>query len=298
MGLFNRMIYGNPNKPDLEVEQNQNPITAFFEVLKIKMWDLVKLNLLFLIFVAPALIWAGINFNLINTALSSTQAEVMDLGVFMESGAFQYLTVFFMGLIPCLLIMGVGLPSLNYITKTYAKESHVWLMEDFLEKIKENWKQSLLYMLLLGSIVLIMYYGIATYAINADAIPMAKVLRGISYFMLGLILLSTTFVYPLMVTFELKLKNLIKNSVLLAIAKLPQTLLILLISAVIPFLLLLLSMAWNYGILVFGAYYVLFGFAFNSLIINSFTNQVFKKIIVANGIQQAGQKPETEHKDK
>ena len=64
MGLFNRMIYGNPNKPDLEIEEKQNPIQMFFEVLKIKLWDLVKLNFLMVLFLVPAAIWTAINVHL------------------------------------------------------------------------------------------------------------------------------------------------------------------------------------------------------------------------------------------
>jgi uncharacterized membrane protein YesL len=113
--------------------------------------------------------------------------------------------------------------------------------------------------------------------------------------MAGFLLLSTNFAYPLMVTFELKLRHLIRNSLLLTIAKLPQTLLILVITAVIPVLLIWLTMVWGYGFLVLIAYYLLFGFSLTSFIINAYTNQVFEKIIIASGTTEAEKKPEIEH---
>ena len=283
MGLFNRLVYGNPNKPDLEVEESPNPIKAFFEVFKIKIWDLVKLNLIFALFMLPAIVWSVINVQVL--VLPDLTAIERD------SVVFQYV----LGLIPCLLVMGIGLPSLNYITKSYAKEFHVWMFDDFIEKIKENWKQSLLYMLILGVVMFLMYFSIRAYTSVLTDMAVTPIFRGILYIMAAFILLSTTYAYPLMVTFELKLKHLIRNSMLLAIAKLPQTLLILLITAIMPVFLIWLSMVWGYGFLVLIAYYLLFGFSLTSFIINAYTNQVFEKIIIASGTSEAEKKPEIEH---
>jgi uncharacterized membrane protein YesL len=286
MGLFNRLIYGNPNKPDLEVEENPNPIKAFFEVLKIKLWDLVKLNLLFAIFMLPAVIWSVINIQVLTQAEATL--EVVDSTVFF----------YFLLLIPCLVVMGVALPSLNYITRSYAREFHVWMMDDFLEKIKENWKQSLLYMFILGIVIFMMYFGIRAYTLFEESMSMARIFKGVLYVMAALVLISTTYVFPLMVTFELKLRHIIRNSVLLTIAKLPQTLLILIITAIIPVLLIWLAAVWSYGILVLIGYYLLFGFSFTSFIVNAYTNQVFEKMIIASGDKEAAKKPEIEHKEK
>lgn len=288
MGLFNKMIYGNPNKKDLIVEEKQNPIQAFFEILKIKIWDICKLNLLFALFVIPTAIWIGVNFSVLTANIEANTPDMLDSVTF----------IFILGMIPCIMIMSVGLPSLSYITRSYAREFHVWMLEDFGEKIKENWKQSLLYSLFLGLAIFLLYFGIRFYTLNQGIMPGAIVLRTISYIMLGLVLLSTTYVYPLMVTFELKFKHLLRNSLILAIGRLPQTLLIVLLTAIVPVLLIWLSLTWAYGLLVFIAYFALFGMAFNAYIINAYTNQVFEKFIIARGTQEAEKKPEVEREEK
>lgn len=286
MGLFNRLIYGNPNKPDLEVDENVNPIKGFFDVLTIKIGDLVKLNLIFAVFVLPTAIWVSINISaLINQDLS---IELLDSIGFM----------FFLGLIPCLIIMGIGLPSLNYITKSYAKEFHVWMFEDFLEKIKENWKQSLLYSLLLGVMIFLCYFGIRFYTMSIGNIPGAQVLRAILFIMTLIVLFSTVYIYPLMVTFELKMKHLLKNSVVLTIARLPQTILILFLTLIFPIFFIFLTFAWSYGIIALVAYFLIFGFSFSAFIINAYTNQVFEKFIIAKGNKHADKKLETEREEK
>ena len=297
MGLFNKLIYGNPNKPDLQVEDNPNPIKSFFEILKLKLWDLVKLNLLFLVFMLPAIIWTGINLSVINNQFVAAEIQTLNADALAQAGVFQTLGMYFLGMIPCFVIMGVALPSLNYITRSYAREFHVWMMDDFVEKIKENWKQSLIYMLIFGIIVFAMYYSILFYSFSGGMIPMAGLLKGLVIAMLIFLLLSTTFVYPAMVTFELKFRQLIKNSFILTIAKLPQTLLMLVLVGVLPVFLLWLAISWQYGMLVFLGYNAIFGFSFTSFVINSYTNQVFEKIIVANGEKEANKKPETSHKE-
>lgn len=297
MGFLDRMINGNPNKPDLEVEDNPNPIKSYFEILKIKLWDLIKMNLLFSLFVIPTAIWVSVNISIITREIEMIQSEGVITNLFLDGGISGFITVFFAGLIPCLLVIGVALPSLNYITRSYAREFHVWMMEDFFEKIKENWKQSLLYMLILGVAILIMYMSTIFYTVQEQTTQIYGVLKGVMLVMSGLVLVSTTFVYPLMVTFELKFKDLVKNSFLLTIAKLPQILLILLITAIIPAFFLFLLMTWDYGMIAFIGYLLIFGFSFTSFTINSYTNSVFEKIIVASGENEADKKPEVERKD-
>jgi uncharacterized membrane protein YesL len=228
------------------------------------------------------------NFSMLNQNITENTTDLVDGVMFM----------FMLGLIPCIMIMSIGLPSLNYITRSYAREFHVWMLEDFIEKIKENWKQSLLYSFVLGVSIFLLYYGIRFYTLNLGAVPGAIVLRTISYIMLALVLLSTIYAYPLMVTFELKFKHLIRNCIILTIGRLPQTLLISFLTLIIPIILGWLAISWQYGFLVFVAYFALFGMAFNSYIINAFTNQVFEKFIIARGNVQVERKPEVERDDK
>lgn len=288
MGFFNKMIYGDPNKKDLIVEEKQNPIQAFFEILKIKIWELCKVNLLFALFVIPTAVWVGINFSVLSQNMGENASDLVDGVTF----------IFLLGMIPCIMIMSIGLPSLSYITRSYAREFHVWLFEDFIEKIKENWKQSLLYSLVLGVAIFLLYFGIRFYTLNQGAMPGAMIFRTISYVMLGLVLLSTIYAYPLMVTFELKFKHLIRNSIILTIGRLPQTLLIVVLTGIIPVLLGWLALTWQYGLLVFIAYFALFGMSFNAFIINAFTNQVFERFIIARDNKEAERKPEVEREEK
>ena len=62
MGFFDRMYYGNPNKPDLKKEDMpEGRFKIFFTVLQVRFWKLIQLNLLYSIFWIPAFFVVYVN---------------------------------------------------------------------------------------------------------------------------------------------------------------------------------------------------------------------------------------------
>ena len=62
MGLFDRLYYGKAGKRDYsEMDMPKNRISLFFMVLKDHVFDLIKVNLMQLIFWIPFLLWTYIN---------------------------------------------------------------------------------------------------------------------------------------------------------------------------------------------------------------------------------------------
>ena len=61
MGLFDRLYYGKAGKRDYsEMDMPKNRISLFFMVLKDHVFDLIKVNLMQLIFWIPFLLWTYI----------------------------------------------------------------------------------------------------------------------------------------------------------------------------------------------------------------------------------------------
>lgn len=72
--FFNRMYYGDPHKPDLKSEDiPKKGVALFWDILKNNFWQLINLNLLFILFCIPILSigpsLAGLNNVLRNHAL-------------------------------------------------------------------------------------------------------------------------------------------------------------------------------------------------------------------------------------
>ena len=87
-------------------------------------------------------------------------------------------------------------------------------------------------------------------------------------------------IYPMMIGYELKLKDIFKNALLMACARLPQMLFARIVT-LIPVVLLLVSIYIGNSImmLIMCAWYLLFGFAFSRLVYASVANGIFDRYI-------------------
>lgn len=258
-------MYGKSNKPDYtkEAKENESRTKVFFDILGVKYTQLIKINLILFVCMIPIIAWTW-------TSFSAMAADV-------SSASIQYILVYTAGLIPCLMILAAPLAGITYIIKNFTQDKHVWLWKDFVAHTKSNAKQAVLYMLIysimlfLGQIILYAYTSIMGTSITI------MVLRGLYIVIYVLAVLSVIYAFPMMVTYKLKLKHIIKNSLLLTIGSLPTTFLAP-VAALLPFaLLIFLSTVWQYGLIVLIFYSLLFGFAFALYIIISFTTSVFAK---------------------
>ena len=102
---------------------------------------------------------------------------------------------------------------------------------------------------------------------------------------LGLVwALALTFMYPMMVHYEVKFSALIKNSLMMAIGRLPQTILMRLITLLPTVICLVIFYLTSsiYALLAWGAYYVIFGYSLSRFVFASYTNGVFDRFINAH----------------
>ena len=95
-------------------------------------------------------------------------------------------------------------------------------------------------------------------------------------------MMSLIFTYPLMVSYHLKYGQLMRNTFLLTLGRLPQTVLfklITLVPALIALAVAVLTPYYMWAVIICFLYYMLFGFAFSRFVSASFTNAVFDKYI-------------------
>lgn len=274
-GIFNRLYYGKSNKPDLlEEDMAQNKFSLFFEIIGVRFWQFVKVNLLYFLFMIPAVLWIVINFlTYLNAFSASADFDVSGLFI-----------TFLVGMIPCSIVTGIGMAGMSYIMRRAAWDKHVWIMSDFTDAIKENWKQAIALSLLIsvGAFVLVWIGDLYTQlALGGNSIYI--VVQYFLYFIGILFLISLTlYGFPMMVSYKLSFKELIKNSILIGLGKLHFTILFSIL-AIIPLLLLFMLMYfWEFGYLVLFLYYIVFGFSFVFYTNAAFTNNTFQKIMKIN----------------
>ena len=107
--------------------------------------------------------------------------------------------------------------------RSFSREEHVWLTSDFFQKIRENFKQGLFVLitdiavLFLGSNAMIFYSSLykSGYQIGLYIMSIVVIFMMIYTFM-------HFYLYQFIITFDLKFRDILKNSVIMSIASLPM----------------------------------------------------------------------------
>ena len=291
MGLFSGMFSGKSNRPDFTPDMMpKNRFELFFEMLKLNLFNLLKVNLMYFVFWIPFWIWTWMNLSVLLT-YDSVEAFAAD----------GYMMVYAMGAALCVMITGPAKCALKYITRNYARDEHVWLWSDFLGAIKANWKQGLALSVLNGLFLFLFVYGLSFYNNMAAATgSYVYLFLQVLLVVLGaMFLLMNLYAWPMMVTYELKFTQILRNSLVLAIGRLPQSVLFGLIT-IIP---IDISGVW----LPFLFWYFIIGYALASFVNCSYTTAAFDRFFntriegaeVGRGMQKksAGDDDEWEDRD-
>lgn len=263
MGLFTGFIMGKNNRPDYTPDMMpKNRMELFFETLKLNLFNLLKLNLMYFVFWIPFWLWTWLHLQVLLTMTAENYSS------FVQDG---YLSVYLLGLIPCILITGPAKAAMKYITRNYARDEHVWLWSDFLGAMKANWKQGLAMSALNGVFTYLFLFGLSFYSSMAEAtgsylylfMQVVLVMLGVMFALVNL------YVWPMMVTYELKLSQILRNSMVLALGRLPWSVLF----GFLTILPLLIAGFW----LPFLAWYFIIGYSLASFINCSYTNAAFDR---------------------
>ncbi|QUC67767.1 YesL family protein [Aristaeella hokkaidonensis] len=308
--MMNNYYYGKSGKGDFRKEDlPQNRRQLFRDTLKTRLSALCRINLLYMLIFLPAMLVIMFSFtNILSTTSNLMMVEQNDYAGFVEQvtqneqevtiteeqfnelknadvnlGDMLDSTVFRMLLllIPCIAITGPFTAGLSYITRNWARDEHAFIWTDFKDAVKANWKQSLVLSLITSVLPIAAYVGWRFYGQLAQN-NMIMIVPQVLVVLVGMIWsISITYMHPLVVTYELKTKDVIRNGLLLGVARLPMSVAIRLLHCVPALIGGLLIWFWNpmIGMLILFAYYALIGFSISRFITASYTNAVFDKYI-------------------
>ena len=269
--MMNNYFYGKQGKADYTLaDLPKNRRELFGEVLKVRWSNMVGVNLLYLIFWIPAIIWTLMNAAMLLRTLEAGPTE--QAGQELLSLLSSYLLV----LAPCIAITGPFNAGVTYVLRNWARDQHSFILSDFKDAVKNNWKQALAVSVISGALRFVVFYAVSFYLgmmrrSFVYLLPMAMVLLVAILWML-----AEMVIYVMLITYELKFKDVVRNSVLLVVGKLPWAILIKLLTMVLPIVGFLIMYyvegAMSYTIAALGILYLLFMPAFNKLITVSFAN--------------------------
>jgi len=174
--------------------------------------------------------------------------------------------VFVITCIP-LITIGPALTAMYVVTMRMARSEDSYVVKSYFKAFKENFKISILaWLLILGVVgILVLDYRIATFWAN----DIGKVMQVIALVLLFLLFVVSLLLFPYIARFENTLRQSFKSAAFIAIAALPKTLLLVIItSVVIVFIAFLLPIP----------YAIFSGFLFVFSLLAFFQSLILKKI--------------------
>ena len=308
--MMNNYYYGKSGKGDFRKDDlPHNRRELFRDTLRTRLSALCRINLLYMLIFLPAMIVTMYFFtNLLSISSNLMLVEQNDYASYVEkmkeseqeaglteeqynelkNSDIDYgglmdsvLTRLLIWLIPCLAITGPFTAGLSYVTRNWARDEHAFIWTDFKDAVKANWRQSLILSVITSVLPLIVYIGWKFYGQMAQQNVIMVVPQVLIVLVAIIWAISITYMHPLAVTYELKMKDLIRNGLLLGVARLPMSVGIRLLHCVPALIGAALIWLWNpmIGMLILFGYYALIGFALSRFVTASYTNAVFDRYI-------------------
>lgn len=265
---LNQRLQGKCDKPDYTADDlPETRIRLFGMVLKARWNGLMGVNLLYGAAWLPAIVWTIVNVVMF-TAQETRQTAAETV---------EYLTMYFLVLVPCVSLTGPFTAGVSYVMRNWARDEHSFVWSDYWDAVRANWKQALLVSIISGFGPLVVYVCWMYYGAMEDVYSaFAWIAMGLALLAFILWKLIEMLIYTIMVTYDLKFKELIYNSMLLSIAKLPLAVGIKLLTLVLPILGILIVFivphSETYVFLIVGFLYMVFVPAVNRLILASYAN--------------------------
>lgn len=237
MGLFNGYL-----KPGPGVEKDapkKKGIFLYFEILGRKFTKLVQLNMLHFLCSLPMILIYYLLFwplcssltGWITHADSSIPAEALTHWQFSLSLLFTTLATIFLG-------TGPASAAAAYIQRCFTREEHAWIMSDFRDKLKENFKQSLI--IAIADIIVLILSFVAINFYYHQTVHTSQSIWLVLLFVIVLFLLvyifAHSYIYQLMITFENKTFATLKNAMLLSLSTMPYNIVAAIVITVLCYL--------------------------------------------------------------
>ena len=317
--FMNNYYFGKSGKGDFTPDDMpETRWQLFLETLRTRFSQLIRLNLIYLLIWLPTILVVAFSMSGALNVLASIQDETavvetasteaaeavsseatetvvattddgtevvttttytLDEGVDLLRSILFWMLVF---LFPCIAITGPFTSGVSYVTRNWSRDEHAFIWSDFKDAMKANWKQSLPVSVITGLMPLVMYLGWTFYGEMAATTPLMVVPQVLILMIAMMWSLSVTYMHPMLITYELSFKDLLRNSILLSVARLPMSVGIRLLHCVPVLLLVGVSYLIGYlqwGLMLLFLYYMLIGFSLSRFVTASYTNGVFDRYI-------------------
>ena len=214
--------FRNWDQPGPGVDKDAPKPRAFFQFFILfgrKFWKYMGLNMLYILLSLPQIILLYFVF-----LYHLTPVLTAGFGQFSESELSWAANAVLLSCVTVwIALCGTGPTSAGYVSilRNYALEDHAWIISDFRDKIKENFRQSLV--VFLTDVAFLLLSGIAIRFYGSVLGGMFGVfMRAFMILCLCIYMIMHWYIYLLMVRFRIKTYRLFTHSFVLTMLALPQ----------------------------------------------------------------------------
>lgn len=311
--FMNSYYYGKAGKGDYTPEDlPKTRWQLFLEMLRTRMSELCRLNLTYVLVWLPAMIVLLIGFMGLISVANETVVIDETTGIVSQADedtvnratdvAMSMMTMTLAFLIPAIGITGPFTAGISYVTRNWARDEHAFIWSDYKDAVKANWKPALVISLISGVLPIVALMCWQFYGAMSLSQPLWVVPQMLTIMVCLVWSMAVTYMYPMLVTYKMNLRTVIRNSMILAIGRLPLSAGVRLLHCVPVALALAVFFltGWMWALLALLLYYVFLGFSLSRFITASVTNAVFDKYInsrIEGASVNRGLSAETEEDD-
>jgi len=260
----------------------KSSFTLFFEILGRKFLRLIPFNVIYFIFVLPLLVLLIVYtvniFNFTDEIIASTPIFKYSLKLAILIP--QPVSLILLGI--SAVCFGPITAGLIYTVRNFSREEHAWF-SDIFDHAKNNFKQAFV----LGIIDIIVFSSFILYtrldlsSLEGSTRLFYGIFKYTSYVCVTLYTFMRFYSYIILVTFDMKVSEILKNSLIFAFLGLGRNILtIICLCFMILFMFLLILMAPVFDVILL----ILIAFSFASFIQTYITYPVIKKYMLQDAI--------------
>lgn len=259
MGLFG---LGNYNKPGPGVNKDDPVKIApirFFEIFARKFTKFIQANLLFMIPVAVVcvlmfLIYLSPIHFVFSIPFGDSVYQVDFWAIYIATTPIILLSPFIGGL--------------TFISRNFSREEHAFIGSDFWRTTKANWKAFLLNGLICHLAFVVLSFSFLFYftSVNKNAFYYVPLI--ITLFVSVLFIFAQYYVPVMIITFDLKLRQIYKNAFILAILGAPRNIMLTIIFIAMLVVIIMFGLTTMLGIFITFLVTAIILFAFSNYLIN------------------------------
>lgn len=263
MGIFNRYLKEGPG-----VEKDapkKKGVFLFAELVGRKFLLMLKANAMFSLVSIPFFVITLLFTAPLFRTVFVSQAAITDAQTMIMTD------IFYTGLLFTFLGSGPVSASYAFVTRSFTRSEHVWVVSDGFDIFKQNFKSAMLLVIIDIVVAFVAMNALYFYGMNGSAI--AAVLRVFIMLIFAIYAMAHMFMYQIMVTYECKFFEIIKYALVMTFAKLPMCILLSVIACVVWTLL------WYYLGIIGVILYLIIGLIFARYPLEFYASRVIAKNI-------------------